>query len=118
MNPQTVPPSPPSELGTWFFRIGVALQVLLGLGAMLFAWAMLAGAVGSQCSVDGIDCAALSMLQRLQFIAGAAAPCFFIALLALRLRRRSPRAALWLVTLLPIAVLALSMLLAIVQAAG
>ena len=83
------------------FWLGSSLSLALGFGLSALTVFSLTSPQSKNCEVNGITCSEMATLDLLWFCALPAAAFSFIVLLGIRIKRHSPRAAAWLVSLPP-----------------
>ncbi|MBW8311652.1 MAG: hypothetical protein K0M64_06400 [Rhizobium sp.] len=81
----------------------MSLALGFGLSAMMY-WSMTSSAVRN-CEINGVPCSKVPPLELLWFCALPAAAFLFIFLLGIRIKRRRPKLAAWLVSLPPAALI-------------
>ena len=87
------------------FWLGSSLCLALGFGLSAFSYFMLTSSQSGDCQVNEISCSEMGTFDLISFSAMPAAVFLFIVLLGIRVKRHSPRAAAWLVSLPPAGIL-------------
>ena len=87
------------------FWLGSSLSLALGFGLSALMYFTLSSSQAGNCQVSGTPCEKMTTLNLIWFCAMPAAVFLFIVLLGIRVKRHSPRAAAWLVSLPPAALL-------------
>ena len=77
------------------------MSLALGFGLSALMYLTLSSSQARNCEVGGIPCAEMEPTNLIWFCAMPSAIFLFIVLLGIRIRRHSPRAAAWLVSLPP-----------------
>jgi hypothetical protein len=83
------------------FWLGSILSLALGFGLSALMYLSLTSPDSTNCEVNGVPCPEMATLDIILFCGLPAAVFSFIVLLGIRVRRHSPRAAAWLVSLPP-----------------
>ena len=95
------------------FWLGSSLSLALGFGLSAMMYVSTKSSEAGDCQLNGVDCTEVGALNLIWFCAMPTAVFLFIVLLGIRVKRHSPRAAAWLVSLPPAAVLIYAAILAL-----